>query len=156
MYNIYETADGKYIVLGASELHFARNVLAKMNRLDLLPLCEPPPGPTQQPVKEFFTATFRSRTQAEWIAWFADVDAAFAPVNDLRQGVDDPQVRAREMIVTDAAGNEHIGVAIKFRNEPGRIDPRPPGLGEHNEQLAREVGFSAAEISAMRAQGAFG
>ncbi len=60
------------------------------------------------------------------------------------------------MIVTDAAGNEHIGVAIKFRNEPGRIDPRPPGLGEHNEQLAREVGFSAAEISAMREQGAFG
>jgi len=156
MYNIYETADGKYIVLGASELHFARNVLAKMNRLDLLPFCEPPPGPTQQPVKEFFTTTFRSRTQAEWIAWFADVDAAFAPVNDLRQGVDDPQVRAREMIVTDAAGNEHIGVAIKFRNEPGRIDPRPPGLGEHNEPLAREVGFSAAEISAMREQGAFG
>lgn len=156
MYNIYETRDGKYIVLGASEVHFAKNVLTKMGRLDLLPFCEPPPGPTQQPVKDFFAATFLSRTQAEWIAWFNDVDAAFAPVNDLRQGADDPQIRAREMIVEDAAGREHIGIPIKFRNEPGRINPEPPGLGAHNEELARAVGFSTAEIRAMQAEGAFG
>lgn len=156
MYNIYETRDGKYIVLGASEVHFAKNVLTKMGRLDLLPFCEPPPGPTQQPVKDFFAATFLSRTQAEWIAWFDDVDAAFAPVNDLRQGADDPQIRAREMIVEDAAGREHIGIPIKFRNEPGRINPEPPGLGAHNEELARAVGFSTAEIRAMQAEGAFG
>jgi crotonobetainyl-CoA:carnitine CoA-transferase CaiB-like acyl-CoA transferase len=156
MYNIYETRDGKYIVLGASEVHFAKNVLTKMGRLDLLPFCEPPPGPTQQPVKDFFTATFLSRTQAEWVQWFEDVDAAFAPVNDLRQGADDPQIRAREMIVEDAAGREHIGIPIKFRNEPGRINPEPPGLGAHNEELARVLGFSAAEIRAMQAGGAFG
>jgi len=156
MYNIYETRDGKYIVLGASEVHFAKNVLTKMGRLDLLPFCEPPPGPTQQPVKDFFAATFLSRTQAEWVVWFDDVDAAFAPVNDLRQGVDDPQIRAREMIVEDAAGREHIGIPIKFRNEPGRINPEPPGLGAHNEELARAVGFSAAEIRVMQAEGAFG
>lgn len=156
MYNIYETADGKYVVLGASEIHFARNVLEKMGRLDLLPHCEPPPGPTQQPVKDFFTDTFKSRTQAEWIEWFADVDAAFAPVNDLRQGIEDPQIRAREMIVEDERGNEHLGIAIKFRHEPGRFDPRPPALGEHNAELARAVGFSAAEIRAMEESGAFG
>src|SRR5690606_28604857 len=118
-------------------MHFARNVLEKMGRLDLLPHCAPPPGPTQQPVKDFFTETFKRRSQAEWVEWFADVDAACAPVNDLRQGVEDPQVRAREMIVEDARGNEHLGIAIKFRNEPGRFDPRPPALGEHNAELAK-------------------
>jgi crotonobetainyl-CoA:carnitine CoA-transferase CaiB-like acyl-CoA transferase len=84
------------------------------------------------------------------------VDAAFAPVNDLRQGVDDPQVRAREMIVVDDRGNEHIGIAIKFRNEPGNIRFAAPALGAHNEELARLVGFGDDEIRAMKSSGAFG
>lgn len=156
MYNIYETSDNKYIVLGASEIHFAVNVLTKMEREDLIPLCEPPPGPRQNPVKEFFTETFRSKTQQEWIDWFEDVDAAFAPVNDLRQGVDDPQIRARDMIVEDSQGQEHIGIPIKFAREPGRIDFVSPALGEHNEELASAAGFSAQEIAAMKAKGVFG
>ncbi len=45
MYNIYETSDNRYIVLGASEMHFAEAVLTKLGRPDLIPLCEPPPGP---------------------------------------------------------------------------------------------------------------
>jgi len=156
MYDIYETADEKYIVLGASELHFAVNVLNKMERPDLIEFCAPPPGPTQAPVKDFFRKTFRAATQAHWIEWFADVDAAFAPLNDLRQGADDPQVRARGMIVEDDRGWEHIGIPIKFRDEPGRINFQAPELGAHNEELAREVGFSEADIAQMHAQRVFG
>ena len=77
MYNIYETRDGKYIVLGASEMHFAEAVLSKLGRTDLLPLCSPPPGPNQDPVRAFFTETFSIETQKYWIDWFSDVDAAF-------------------------------------------------------------------------------
>jgi len=156
MYNIYETSDDKYIVLGASEMHFAVNVLTKMARTDLIPLCEPPPGPNQEPVREFFRKTFRARTQAYWIDWFEDVDAAFAPVNDLRQAADDPQIRAREMIVEDERGREHIGIPIKFRDEPGRINYRAPDLGEHNEEVARSLGYGTEQIAAMRAGGVFG
>ncbi len=156
MYNIYETKDNKYIVLGASEIHFAINVLTKMERTDLIEYCEPPPGPNQNPAKQFFTETFLSQTQAYWMDWFEDVDAAFAPVNDLRQGADDPQIRAREMIVEDAQGREHIGIPIKFTNEPGRISFKAPGLGAHNEEMARVVGYSDEQIKAMKDNGAFG
>lgn len=155
MYNIYQTKDDKYVVLGASEMHFAVNVLNKMQRPDLIKYCEPPPGPTQEPVKVFLRETFLTKTQGEWIEWFADVEAAFAPVNDLRQGADDPQIRAREMIVEDERGWEHIGIPIKFRNEPGQINFAVPGLGAHNRELARAVGFSDAQIRDMVEKGVF-
>ena len=60
------------------------------------------------------------------VKWFDDVDAAFAPVNDLRQGMDDPQTRFREMIIEDSEGNEHIGIPIKFQNEPGGVNFSAP------------------------------
>ena len=156
MYNIYETVDEKYIVLGASEMHFAEELLNKLERPDLITFCEPPPGPSQDPVKDFLTATFLAKTQAHWVEWFKDINVAFAPVNDLRQGADDPQIRAREMIVEDEQGHEHIGIPIKFKNEPGTINFKSPALGEHNAEIARLVGFDEEEIQAMKNKGVFG
>ncbi len=156
MYNIYETKDERFIVLGASEIHFAEAVLNKLERRDLIPLCEPPPGPSQEPVRAFFRDTFKTRTQAEWIEWFEDVDAAFAPVNNLREAMDDPQVRARDMVVTDERGYEHLGIPIKFQNEPGEINFSAPDVGADNEAVARELGYSDDGIKSMRNDGAFG
>ncbi|MBT4495016.1 MAG: CoA transferase, partial [Gammaproteobacteria bacterium] len=93
MYNTYETRDNRHIVLGASEMHFARNVLTKFGREDLIPLCEPPPGKNQEPVRAFFREVFGQQDQQYWIDWFEDVDAAFAPVRNLREGMNDPQLR---------------------------------------------------------------
>ena len=156
MYNIYETRDSKYIVLGASEMHFAETLLTKLERPDLIPFCQPPPGPSQDPVKRFFTEIFRTRTQTQWVDWFDGLNVAFAPVNDLRQGADDPQIRAREMIVVDESGQEHIGIPIKFRNEPGNINFAAPALGQHNVEMARLVGFNEDEIRSMTDEGVFG
>ena len=156
MYNIYETSDAKYIVVGASEIHFAKAVLSKLSRLDMLPFFEPPPGPNQEPATKFLRETFITQDQQYWVDWFADVDAAFAPVNDLRQGMDDPQVRARDMVVEDENGQEHLGIPIKFEREPGRINFHAPGLGEHNESIARELGLDDAEIQDLKDGGAFG
>lgn len=156
MYNIYETVDEKYIVLGASEMHFAEELLNKLERPDLITFCEPPPGPSQDPVKDFLTATFLAKTQAHWVEWFKDINVAFAPVNNLRQGADDPQIRAREMIVEDEQGHEHIGIPIKFKNEPGTINFKSPALGEHNAEIAHLVGFDEEEIQSMKNKGVFG
>ena len=155
MYNIYQTADQKFIVLGASETHFAENLLDKLGRLDLLPLCRLPPGPGQDPVREFFKETFQSQTQGYWVQWFEDIDVAFAPVNDLRQAADDQQIRYRKMIVLDDFGREHIGIPMKFRDEPGRISFDAPRLGQHNRQIAGELGYSDEEINELQDEGVF-
>lgn len=155
LYRVYETRDGRFVALGGAELKFARALLTALGRPDLVELCALPPGPAQQPVREFLTATFLEKTQAEWVAWMADKDVAFAPVRTLREGLDDPQVRDRAMVVEDARGWEHLGIPIRFRDEPGRIAPRFATLGEHSEAILRDLGYTDAEIAAMKAEGVY-
>jgi crotonobetainyl-CoA:carnitine CoA-transferase CaiB-like acyl-CoA transferase len=155
-YNIYRTRDGKHVVLGAQELKFVRNLLGELGRLDFVPLAERGPGPHQQPLIEFLRATFATRSQSEWIEWFRGKDVSFAPVNDLRQAFDDPHAGARGMRLVDEQGHEHIGVPIKFHDEPGKPGFTLPRLGQHNDEVLREAGFSDVEIDALRASGALG
>jgi crotonobetainyl-CoA:carnitine CoA-transferase CaiB-like acyl-CoA transferase len=155
MFRVYETSDGRFVALGGAEIKFARNLLSALGRPDLIERCELPPGPGQQPVRAFLEATFKSRTQAEWTAWMADKDVALAPVKTLREGLDDPQVRHRQMVVADPRGWEHIGVAIKYEDEPGRIDFGLPKFGQHSEDILRGCGYTDAELAAMQARGVY-
>lgn len=138
-YGIYATADGKWIVLGGSEHKFVENLLGALGRPDLIPGASGPPGPGHRPTQEFLTATFATQTRDAWEAWFAGKDVCFAPLLDLHEAFQRPQVAARRMLVRDADGNLHIGLPIKFRDEPGALDPRLPALGEHTAEIIAEA-----------------
>lgn len=153
LYRIYETADGRHIVLGGPEIKFARNLLENLGRPDLVPLCELPPGPGQQPVVDFLTAVFKERTQAEWVARLEGVDVCFAPVNDLRTGLDLPQTRHREMCVEDEAGREHLGTPFNFHAEPASLELKAPAHGEHTASILSELGYSADDIASLKDTG---
>lgn len=155
MYGIYPTRDDRHVVIGGSEIHFAEAILDKLGRPDLLELCKPPPGPHQNPVKDFLRETFLTRTRDEWVAFFEGVNASFAPVNTLREAADDPQVRHREMIVEDTRGWEHIGTPLKFREEPGQLRFEFATLGEHTEAVLEGLGYDAEARAAMKADGVF-
>ena len=83
------------------------------------------------------------------------MNAAFGPVNNLREAADDPQIRHREMIVEDERGWEHIGIPMKFRHEPGRMKFEFAELGEHTEEILTELGYDAEAIAAMKAAGVY-
>lgn len=155
MYGIYATSDGRHVVLGGPELHFAQAVLNKLGRPDLLEACKSPPGPQQNPAKEFLRETFRSNTMAHWEKEFVGVDAAFAGVKNLREACDDPQIRHRQMIVEDERGWEHIGLPMKFKNEPGQLKFKFAKLGEHTEQVLESLGHDAAARAELKAAGVF-
>ena len=155
MYRVYETRDGKFVALGGAELKFATNLLSALGRPDLIPLCKLPPGQGQDPVRDFLTATFLTRTRTEWVNWMAGKDVAFAPVNTLCEGLDDPQTRHRAMVVEDARGWEHLGIPIKFADEPGEVRFDLPAHGEHSEEILRGLGYSDAELAAMKADGIY-
>ena len=140
-FSAYETSDGRHVALGGVEHKFVENLLNAMERPDLIPIANGPPGPGQQPVKDFLSETFRTKTRDEWEAWFENLDVCFAPVLDLHEAFHRPQVEAREMLVRDDDGNPHIGLPIKFRDEPGRLDPSVPELGQHTAQVLTEAGL---------------
>ena len=153
MYGIYETRDDDFVVLGAAEIKFATNLLTALDRPDLIELCKLPPGRGQDPVREFFRTTFRTRTKAELIEWFQGRDIAFAPVKTLPEMLDDPHFKARGMVLKDERGWDHIGVPIQFADEPGRVSFRSPGHGEHSTQILREIGYTSDEIERLKRAG---
>ena len=153
-YRIYRTRDGRHVVLGGQEPKFVRNLLAEWGRPDLVEPCERGPGPHQQPVVEFLQGVFATRTRSEWVEWFRGRDLCFAPVNDLREAFDDPHAGARGMRLLDESGQEHIGLPVKFSEEPGRADFRVPAAGEHTEQVLREIGYDDDGLATLRREGA--
>ena len=149
MYRIYETSDLKHIVLGGSEIKFATNLLTYLEREDLIDLCREPPGPKQLPVVEFFNQIFREKTQAEWVEELGSLDICFAPVNDLRAALDLPQTRHRDMVVLGPDKREHLGIPIKYTNEPGSIRFESPELGEHTDTILKSVGYDNEKLNDM-------
>lgn len=154
MYRPYETKDGKFLVLGGSEYHFAKNLLEALERPDLLPFAKVEPGPGQDPLKRYFTETFATKTLDEWVVFLAQVDLCWAPVRTLKDAMADPYTVARGMVLTDDAGNKHLGIPIRFADEPGRADLSLPDYGGHSIQLAREAGLSEEEIDMLVQKGA--
>jgi crotonobetainyl-CoA:carnitine CoA-transferase CaiB-like acyl-CoA transferase len=138
-YGIYPTSDAKWVVLGGSEHKFVENLLHALGRSDLVADASGPPGPRHKPAQEFLSATFATRTRDEWEAWFEGRDICFAPLLDLHEAFQRPQVAARRMLERDAEGNLHIGLPIKFRDEPGTLDPRVPELGEHTAEVIADA-----------------
>lgn len=138
-YNIYETKDGRYVVLSGVEHKFVHNLLKALEREDLISIATQPPGKTHAPVKSFLAEIFKTRTRDEWEAWFEGRDVCFAPVLALDEAFKRPQVTAREMLVRDAEGNLHIGNPIKFRHEPPHINTLLPKQGEHTDAILQKL-----------------
>jgi len=139
-YRIYDTGDGRQLVLAGQEPKFIHSLLAALGRLDLEPLCLRGPGPHQQPVIDFLRDTFLQRSLSEWMALLAGLDVCFAPVNTLPEALDDPNVRARGMLLTDEAGRRHLAPAIHFRHEPAVATLHAPSHGEHTAEILAPTG----------------
>lgn len=153
MYRIYETADHEFIVLGGSEVKFARNLLAAFDRLDLLPLAEIEPGSGQEPLRAFFQTEFATKPLAHWETFLAGVDCCWAAIRSLKDAFEDPHTRHRRMLLTDGAGNRHIGVPIKYRNEPSQPNLAIPGYGEHSREIGDSLGVDAATLDDLLQRG---
>ena len=118
MNRIYETRDGRFIVLAGNEPKFCENLLSALGRLDFLDIAKGEPGRSQKPLIDFFTALFATKTRAEWEAFLGPIDLCWAPVRTLKDAFGDANAQVRAMLLRDETGNPHIGPAIKFKNEP--------------------------------------
>ena len=54
-----------------------------------------------------------------------------------------------KMLLHDALGNAHLGVPIKFKEEPAQPVLRAPDLGEHSRDVLARAGLGAAEIDEL-------
>ncbi len=152
-YRPYPVKGGKYITLGGSEMKFVVNFLKAMGREDLIDIAKRPPGQPQEELRAYLAEIFLTKTREEWVGWFEGRDICFAPVLNLKEAFENDHLLKRGMLVKDADGNSHLGIPIKFREEPGKIHTDVPELGEHSEQLAISQGLSSKEVDILKQQG---
>ena len=150
-YNIYRTADDRYVALTGMEMNFAENLLNALGRPDLIAVCRAPWGPAQDPVKKFLADTFATKTRDEWDAWLKDKGVCYAPVLDMHEAWHAGLLRERGMIVTGADKVENLGTPIKFCQEPGEPSCELAALGEHTDAILERLNYDAAARARVRA-----
>jgi alpha-methylacyl-CoA racemase len=148
-YEVYETSDGKYVSIGSIEPQFYAELLrlAGLEKADLPAQSDQNAWPA---MKERLGALFRTRTRDEWCRIMEGSDVCFAPVLSLREAPAHPHNVARKTFV-EVEGALQPAPAPRFSRTPAAIQ-RPPAVpGEHTDEVLGEWGFSAAEISRLRA-----
>jgi len=133
-YRLYDTSDGRQLVLAGQEMKFVKNLLTALGRPELAPLCEWP-GAHQKPVMEFLEATFREKPLAHWLQWLATLDICYGPVNTLPEAIADPNLLERGAIVIAGEGRKHLAPVVHFKDEPSQPLYLEPLLGEHTEEI---------------------
>jgi crotonobetainyl-CoA:carnitine CoA-transferase CaiB-like acyl-CoA transferase len=122
---------------------FMTNPLRVENRAALIPVLEP---------------IFHEKTAAEWLELLLMAGVPASPINDIPAVFDDPQVIGRELVQSVTLDNgtdiDLLGPVPKMSETPGTIRRPPPALGQHSEEILREVlNFDAGRIQSLREGG---
>lgn len=149
----FKTSNG-YVVVAARDEKFWRNLCDAIGRPDLKDDPRTVDNATRlanrDHVVPILAEAFLARSNEEWLAVLDDFDIPNAPVNDLRQVFEDPQVQARGMI--QAYTHPTLGEIryppspVKFSDWTRSNEPAPM-LGQHTlEVLTERLGMSEAEV----------
>ncbi len=109
---------------------------------------------------EKISERLQARTVKEWDRLLNDAGIPAGPIQDIGEALESEQVKALGMIVEKehpSAGTVRLlDFPVQLGLTPGRIDQAPPLLGEHTEEVLRETGLTAGEISRLRRTGVIG
>lgn len=99
---------------------------------------------------------FVMRERDEWLALFDSVKIPCGPINTVDEALHDPQIKHRglEIHLRDTKGHTVplIGCPIKLSANPIAYSLAPPKLGQHTEDVLRELGHDSASIAQLRQQ----
>jgi crotonobetainyl-CoA:carnitine CoA-transferase CaiB-like acyl-CoA transferase len=155
-YQAFQTADGwinvgaanqrnweRFLdVIGAPELNDDARFSSNFVRMQNLPA-----------LVEILNGYLSQQTTETWLTRMEQADLPAGPVNDILEMHDDPQARARDMIVTvdhpKAGKVDTIGHPVKFSQTPASIHHAAPLLGQHTRAVLGELGCDEAQIDAL-------
>jgi crotonobetainyl-CoA:carnitine CoA-transferase CaiB-like acyl-CoA transferase len=155
-YSMYETSDGKIITIASMEPWFYGNLCRALN-------CEQYIGGQYERDRwpemfEYFARTFKTKTRDEWWEILTRADICVGRMLTLDELENDPQIRARNMIVeVETPSGEtvkQVGISVKLSDTPGSIRSLAPILGQHTDAILADLGYTPQDVARWRAEGA--
>jgi crotonobetainyl-CoA:carnitine CoA-transferase CaiB-like acyl-CoA transferase len=126
----------------ASDERFATNPARVANRNTLIPILQ---------------TIFLQRPREAWITALLDMGIPAGPINDVAQALNDPHVQARGLIQETMLSNNtllnFVGSPLHLSETPPQVRYAPPALGQHTDEILREVlDFDSDTIGQLREQ----
>ena len=160
--NAYRCNDGLYVCLSSSTQKMAERLFRAIGRPDLI---DDPRYRTNaervqnaEALDAIIGGFIAQRTQAGNVTFFEQAEVTIGPIYDIRQILEDPHVRARELVADypdpDMGAFPMHHVVPRLSGTPGSIRTRAPRLGEHNRALLAELGVDDAGYARLVAGGA--
>jgi crotonobetainyl-CoA:carnitine CoA-transferase CaiB-like acyl-CoA transferase len=161
-YRLYQAGDGEWFFLAcgnqsfwvklctamgmqefARDSRFASWMLRLKNNEALLPILE---------------KRFAEKPRAEWLEILAAHDIPAGPVKTVQEFMNDPAVQHHDMVHEydhpEVGRLRVMGQPLLFADTPARDPGPPPTLGQHTDEVLREIGYDDGAIAALRARNA--
>jgi alpha-methylacyl-CoA racemase len=151
-YDVYETADGKYVSIGSIEPQFYAELL-RLTGLDGEELPWQHDKAQWDAMKERLAAVFRSKTRDEWCEVMEGTDVCFAPVLSLAEAPHHPH-NVRRKTFLELAGVVQPAPAPRFSRTEPSVQRPPAHAGQHTDEILADWGFDADRIAKLRDAGA--
>ena len=147
-YNTYETADGRFLSIGAVENRFWKRLCDHLGVAEYATLQYD--DSRREEILDFMRSTFKSKTLEEWDAELAHLEICWGKVQTLSEVLDDPLFRQREMILElkgkTGETQSAIGVPVKLSATPGSVRSEAVDFGKSTASILKELGYSEKEI----------
>jgi crotonobetainyl-CoA:carnitine CoA-transferase CaiB-like acyl-CoA transferase len=155
----YKTKDG-LVMLGASNLRQQKRLWTVLEHPEMIKRTNDEREADHVREEALLEQIMPTRTAAEWEEYLQARHVPAARVRTMGEAVADPQIATRGVLHRFDAGAPGIDgaftvplAAFKFAHDGPRIDTPPPMLGQHNDEVLRDLGYDAAEIAGFRAAG---
>lgn len=151
-YEVYETADGRYVAVAPMEPQFYRQLLERIGLAEEA-LPEQWDHDGWPALKERFAAVFRGRTRQEWCDLLEGTDCCFAPVLTMSEAVQHPHNVHRQTFL-EVDGVAQPAPAPRFSRTPSERPAPAATAGEHTDEVLREWGLPPERVTELRRLGA--
>jgi alpha-methylacyl-CoA racemase len=148
-YDVYETADRKYVAVGAIEDKFFAELISRLKLSDLPAQHDRSRWPE---MRRRLGEAFKSKTRDEWCRVFEGADACFAPVLGWAEARAHDHSRARSAYF-NIANVEQPAPAPRFSRTGTAVPQPPPERGQGGRAALADWGFNAAETKRLESLG---